>query len=86
MIQISGVLAAAVYIACREMGAHRTLDDIATACNVKRKEVSRDFRRLHSRLDLRHHIGIPGCGTYTGEQGKWMLRFNVGYYNPIVLI
>jgi transcription initiation factor TFIIB len=50
---ISGVLAAAVYIACREMGAHRTLDDIATACNVKRKEVSRDFRRLHSRLDLK---------------------------------
>jgi transcription initiation factor TFIIB len=50
---ISGVLAAAVYIACREMGAHRTLDDIATACNVKRKELSRDFRRLHSRLDLK---------------------------------
>jgi transcription initiation factor TFIIB len=50
---VSGVLAAAVYIACREMGAHRTLDDIATACNVKRKEVSRDFRRLHSRLDLK---------------------------------
>jgi transcription initiation factor TFIIB len=44
---ISGVLAAAVYIACREMGAHRTLDDIAAVCNVKRKELSRDFRRLH---------------------------------------
>ena len=39
---ISGVLAAAVYIACREMGAHRTLDDIATASNVKRKEVSKN--------------------------------------------
>jgi transcription initiation factor TFIIB len=50
---ITGVLAAAVYIACRGMGAHRTLDDIATACNVKRKELSKDFRRLHSRLDLK---------------------------------
>ena len=28
---ISGILAAAVYIACREMGAHRTLDDIAAS-------------------------------------------------------
>ena len=35
------------------MGAHRTLDDIAAACNVKRKEVSRDFRILHSRLELK---------------------------------
>jgi len=48
---ISGVLSAAVYIACREMGAHRTLDDIAMACNVKRKELSRALRILHSRLD-----------------------------------
>jgi transcription initiation factor TFIIB len=50
---ISGVLAAAVYIACREMGAHRSLDDIAAASNVKRKEMSRDFRILHSRLELK---------------------------------
>jgi transcription initiation factor TFIIB len=50
---VSGVLAAAVYIACREMGAHRTLDDIATACNVKRKELSKNFRALHTRLDLK---------------------------------
>ncbi len=35
------------------MGAHRTLDDIATTCNIKRKELSRDFRILHSRLDLK---------------------------------
>ena len=50
---ISGVLAAAVYIACREMGAHRTLDDIATACNVTRKEISKNFRVIHTRLDLK---------------------------------
>jgi transcription initiation factor TFIIB len=50
---ISGVLAAAVYIACREMGAHRTLDDIAAGSNVKRKEVSKNFRVLHTSLDLK---------------------------------
>jgi transcription initiation factor TFIIB len=50
---VSGTLAAAIYIACREMGAHRTLDDIATACNIKRKELSKDFRVLHTRLDLK---------------------------------
>jgi transcription initiation factor TFIIB len=50
---ISGVLAAAVYIACREMGAHRTLDDIAAGSNVKRKEVSKNFRVLHNSLDLK---------------------------------
>jgi transcription initiation factor TFIIB len=32
---------------------HRTLDDIATACNVTRKEVSKKFRVLHTRLDLK---------------------------------
>jgi hypothetical protein len=46
-------LAAAVYIACREMGAHRTLDDIAAGSNVKRKEVSKNFRALHTSLDLK---------------------------------
>jgi len=50
---VSGIIAAAIYIACREMGAHRTLDDIATACNIKRKELSKDFRVLHTRLDLK---------------------------------
>ena len=50
---ISGVLAAAIYIACREMEAHRTLDDISTASNVTRKEVSKNFRVLHTRLNLK---------------------------------
>ena len=50
---INALLAASAYIACREMGAPRTLKDIATACNVKRKELSKDYRMLHSRLDLK---------------------------------
>jgi transcription initiation factor TFIIB len=36
---ISGVLAAAAYIACRETGISRTLSDIAGVSNIKRKEL-----------------------------------------------
>jgi transcription initiation factor TFIIB len=50
---ISGVLAAAIYISCREMGVHRTINDIATECGIKRKELSKDFRVLCNRLDLK---------------------------------
>ena len=35
------------------MGAHRTLDDIAAGSNVKREEVSKNFRVLHTCLDLK---------------------------------
>ena len=41
---ISGMLAAAIYIACREMGTPRTLNDIATVNNMKRKELARNYR------------------------------------------
>ncbi|HXX97819.1 MAG TPA: hypothetical protein VEL11_11980 [Candidatus Bathyarchaeia archaeon] len=50
---ISGLLSAAVYIACREMGAHRTLDDITAGFNIKHKEVSKNFRVLYTSLDLK---------------------------------
>ena len=49
---ISGVVAS-IYIACREMGAPRTLKDIATACNVKRKELAKNYRLIYTRLDLK---------------------------------
>jgi transcription initiation factor TFIIB len=50
---ISSVLAAAAYIACREMGMSRTLDDIAHLNNIKRKELARTFRLLVLELDLK---------------------------------
>jgi transcription initiation factor TFIIB len=56
---ISGVLAAAVYIACREMGITRTLNDIATINNMKRKELARNYRLLYFELDLRTPIIDP---------------------------
>jgi transcription initiation factor TFIIB len=56
---ISGVLAAAIYIACREMGVSRTLKDIATYSNVKFKEVAKSYRMLCLELDLKIPIVDP---------------------------
>ena len=50
---ISGVLAAAIYIACREMGISRTLKDIAVYSDVKFKEVAKSYRLLCIELDLK---------------------------------
>ena len=56
---ISGILAAAVYIACRELGTPRTLKDIAADSNVKLNEVSRSYRLLYFELDLKIPIVDP---------------------------
>ncbi|MFL6406837.1 MAG: transcription initiation factor IIB family protein [Nitrososphaeraceae archaeon] len=56
---ISGVLAAAIYIACREMGISRTLKDIAAYSDVKLKEVAKSYRLLCIELDLKVPIVDP---------------------------
>jgi transcription initiation factor TFIIB len=56
---ISGILAAAVYITCREMGISRTLKDIGTNSNVKLREVARSYRLLYLELDLKIPIVDP---------------------------
>jgi transcription initiation factor TFIIB len=50
---VSSILAAAIYIACREMGAARTLRDITEITNVKRKALSRSYRLLVLKLDIK---------------------------------
>jgi transcription initiation factor TFIIB len=50
---VSAILAAAMYIACREMGASRTLADIAATADVKRKAISRSHRTLVNKLDIK---------------------------------
>ena len=50
---IPAVLAAVVYIACREMGVSRTLNDVAIASNIRRTELSRTYRILVLELDLK---------------------------------
>lgn len=49
---IGSVLAASIYIASRQMGVLRTLDDVSSSSNVKPKDVGRSYRLLVSRLDL----------------------------------
>lgn len=50
---ISGLMAAAIYAACREMETPRTLNDIAEISNNKRKDIARNYRLLAFELSLR---------------------------------
>jgi transcription initiation factor TFIIB len=43
---VSSVLAASIYLACRELETPRTLNEIAAECSVPRKKASRDYRLL----------------------------------------
>ncbi len=43
---IASLLAACLYLTCRELGVPRTLDEIQEASNVKKKQVSRDYREI----------------------------------------
>jgi transcription initiation factor TFIIB len=50
---ILSVLAAAIYIACREIGISRTIKDIAVISNIRRKELARIYRLLVFELDIK---------------------------------
>src|ERR687887_451149 len=56
---IPAVLAAAIYIACREMGISKTLKDIATISNIKHKELARTYRLLVLELDYKVPVSDP---------------------------
>jgi transcription initiation factor TFIIB len=43
---IQGVTAAAIYVSCRQCGLARTLDEIAEASSIDKKEVGRSYRFL----------------------------------------
>jgi transcription initiation factor TFIIB len=49
---ISAIVAAAVYIACRELQIPKSLREIAAASNIRRKVLSRSCRILISELDM----------------------------------
>lgn len=55
----SSILAAAIYIACREMGAQRTLGDVTEVTNVKRKDLTRSYRLLIRELDIKVPLADP---------------------------
>jgi transcription initiation factor TFIIB len=55
----SAILAACIYIACRELGTPRTLKDISAISNVKRKDLARSYRLLVLRLELKIPVLDP---------------------------
>lgn len=48
---VTSILAASVYLACRELETPRTLNEVASASNVPRKKISRDYRLLVHTFD-----------------------------------
>jgi len=55
----SSIMAASIYIACRDLEASRTLRDVAQATDVKRKDVSRCYRLLVNELDIKVPLVDP---------------------------
>jgi transcription initiation factor TFIIB len=51
--ETSAALAAALYLACREEGTPRTLNEICLISNLKRKAISRQYRDMVIELDIR---------------------------------
>jgi len=48
---IQGVTSAAIYLACRQCKLARTLEEVAQASNISKKEVGRSYRFLVKELD-----------------------------------
>lgn len=55
----SSMMAAAIYVACREMGISRTLGDIAEITDVKNKAISRSYRLLVNELGIKIPLADP---------------------------
>ena len=56
---IPGLLAAALYAACRDAGTPRTLKDVSHQINLTKKDVSRCYRLLLKELDLKMPVVDP---------------------------
>jgi transcription initiation factor TFIIB len=72
---VSSVLAASVYLACRELETPRTLNEISDASNVQRKKISRDYRLLVHTFDpkiptIDHIICITRIANKVGVSEK----------------
>ncbi len=56
---IDSVLAASIYVAARQSGVPRTLDEISEISNVKLKHAARSYRRIVTELDIKAPIIDP---------------------------
>ncbi len=50
---IAGVVCAATYIACRDLGISKTMKELAVASNVKQKTIARIYRQLVLEFDYK---------------------------------
>jgi transcription initiation factor TFIIB len=50
---IGSVLTASIYVAARQSGVLRTLEDISESSNVKPKQAAKSYRRILSELDIK---------------------------------
>lgn len=71
------ILAASVYIACRQVGIPRTLNDVAKTNNITCKEISSAYRLIVLKFDLRmpsidqmHYLVRLANSTGVGERVK----------------
>jgi transcription initiation factor TFIIB len=69
---IQGVAAAAIYVACRQCGVARTLEDISQASPINKKEVGRSYRFLIKKLDYFIKPVKPGqyITKFCNQQGN----------------
>lgn len=56
---IEGMLAAALFIVCREMGNPKTIKDIATTLDITCKDISRNYSVLVFELDIKMPLVDP---------------------------
>jgi transcription initiation factor TFIIB len=56
---IDSVLAASIYVAARQSGVPRTLDEISEISNVKLKHAARSYRRIITQLEIKAPIIDP---------------------------
>jgi transcription initiation factor TFIIB len=56
---IEGMVAAALYAACKERGIPRTLDDIARASGASKTEVDRNYRFIARKLSMHTELTPP---------------------------
>ncbi|MFL6469422.1 MAG: transcription initiation factor IIB family protein [Nitrososphaeraceae archaeon] len=65
---ISGIMAAAIYAACREVGTLWTLRDIAATSDVKRKDIARNYRMLLLEFDFKVPNADPMYMMVSGRE------------------
>jgi len=55
----SEIMAASVYVACRENGVPWSLDEVADTLNVTKKKLSKYYRIIIDRLDIKPELANP---------------------------